>query len=356
MAVLTLDRSKLHHNYNFLKEVFEEHDVTWGVVTKLFCGNRTFLKEVLQLGAEEFSDSRLSNLEVIKSIKPEAQTVYIKPPPLRSIERVVQLADVSFNTELSTIRALSEEAKRQDKVHKVIIMIEMGDLREGVMGDRLVDFYRQVFQLPNIEVIGLGTNLNCLHGIMPSQDKLIQLSLYKQIIELKFNRKINWITGGSSVTIPLLLKKQLPKGINHFRIGETLYFGLDLFTGKIIKGMKGDVFELAAEIIELNKKPMIPMGTMGTNPQGHKTDVDESLHGKLTHRAIVDVGVLDVDPKYLTAKTGGAKVVGASSDMLVVDLGENKRDLKVGDYIRFNVKYMGALAILNSSYIEKEVV
>ena len=89
-------------------------------------------------------------------------------------------------------------------------MIEMGDLREGILGEDLVDFYSSVFKLPNIEVIGLGTNLNCLNGIMPTHDKMVQLSLYKQLIEAKFNKKIPWISGGSSVTIPMIYKKMLP--------------------------------------------------------------------------------------------------------------------------------------------------
>lgn len=90
---------------------------------------------------------------------------------------MVKFADVCLNSELETIRMISEEAVRQDKPHKIIIMVETGDLREGVMGGNLVDFYEEIFELPKIDVIGLGTNLNCLNGVMPSTDKLIQLSL-----------------------------------------------------------------------------------------------------------------------------------------------------------------------------------
>src|SRR5699024_9349238 len=84
-------------------------------------------------------------------------------------------------------------------VHRIIIMIELGDLREGIMGEYLMDFYQKVFDLPNIEVAGIGSNLNCLNGIMPSKDKLIQLSLYEQLIEAKYGKKIAGVYGGSSV-------------------------------------------------------------------------------------------------------------------------------------------------------------
>ncbi|MHC2993162.1 amino acid racemase [Pontibacter sp. HJ8] len=356
MAVLKLYRERLQHNYNHLNQVFREKNIDWGIVTKLLCGEETFLKEVLALGVKEIHDSRVTNLKTIKKMAPDVQTVYIKPAPKLSIPEIIEFADVSFETELDIIRLLSEEAVRQNRLHKIIIMIEMGDLREGVMGDELVNFYQQIFQLPGISVIGLGANFNCLHGVMPTQDKLIQLSLYKQIIEAKFNIGIPWVSGGTSVTIPLLFTHQMPKGINHFRIGEALFFGLNLFTGETFEGMYADVFEFTAEIIELNQKPMIPTGMLAENPSGESFEIDESLYGKTSHRAILDVGLLDIHPKYLIPKDEHLNVIGASSDMLVVELGENEQNYKVGDVLRFDLKYMGALSIMNSRYIGKEVV
>lgn len=356
MAVLKLCRSKLQHNYQHLDSVFREKNIDWGIVTKLLCGEDTFLKEVLALGVKEVHDSRVSNLVALKKMAPNVQTVYIKPAPKQSIPDIIRYADVSFQTELDIIRLLSQEAQRQNKLHKIIIMIEMGDLREGVMGDDLVDFYRQIFQLPGITVIGLGANFNCLHGVMPTQDKLIQLSLYKQIIDARFNIEIPWVSGGTSVTIPLLFNHQMPRGINHFRIGEALFFGLNLFTGETFAGMHDDVFELAAEIIELNEKPMIPTGLLAENPSGESYAIDESLYGRTSHRAILDIGLLDINPKYLLPKDETLSVVGASSDMLVVELGENRQHYKVGDVLHFNLRYMGALSIMNSRYIDKVVV
>ena len=355
MAVLKLYRDKLKHNYNHLDQVFKQHNIDWGIVPKLLCGEEKYLKEVVALGIKEIHDSRVTNLKAIKKVAPQVQTVYIKPAPKKSIPEIIEFADVSFQTELEIIRLLSEEAVHQQKLHKIIIMIEMGDLREGVMGDELIDFYEQVFELPGISVIGLGANFNCLHGVMPTQDKLIQLSLYKQIIEAKFNLKIPWVSGGTSVTIPLLFNHQMPKGINHFRIGEALFFGLNLFTGETFEGMHDDVLELCAEIIELTEKPMIPSGIMAENPSGDSYEIDESLYGKKSHRAILDIGLLDVNPKFLIPKKD-MSVVGASSDMLVVELGENEHNFKVGDVLRFSLRYMGALSILNSRYINKEIV
>lgn len=355
MAYLKLYRDKLRKNYHFLDDLFKSNDIKWGITTKLLCGHREYLSEVADLGIGEMHDSRISNLKKIKELDPEVLTIYIKPPPRDIIPSVIKYADASLNTELSTLHALSEEAQRQETVHKVIVMIEMGDLREGVMREDLIDFYEKVFDLPALKVIGIGTNLNCMHGVMPDEDKLIQLALYKQIIELQFDKDIPLVSGGTTVTIPLLLRDQLPKGVNHFRVGEALFFGRDLFTQGTIPGMQNDVMELYSQIIEIAEKPKVPSGELGQNPQGETARIDEEQYGKTSYRAILDIGYLDINPEHLINVHEDVRIADASSDMLILDVGDNKNNYKVGDFIRFRLKYMGALGIMNSDYIDKIV-
>jgi predicted amino acid racemase len=357
MAYITLNKKSLAHNYSFLQLLFSSHQKEWAPVLKLLCGNKTFLEYVLSLGDEQVCDARLSNLKRIKSINPKKETIYIKPPAKRSIPNVVKYADVSFNTELTTMKWLSVEAVKQERLHKIIIMIELGDLREGIMGEQLMEFYKKIFELPNIQVAGIGANLNCLSGVMPSKDKLIQLSLYEQLIEAKFGKKIDYVSGGSSVMIPLLLKKQIPKGVNHFRIGETLFFGVDLFTNKTIPKMKDDVFMLYTEIIEITEKPIVPYGYLEENPSGETLEIDPEDYGKNHSRGILDIGLLDIsNTDFLIPVDKEITFIGASSDMLVVDLSQTTKKYKVGDLVRFKMKYMGALRVMNSEYIEKKLV
>ena len=356
MAYIELHKDKLKHNYKFLDKLFKDNEIEWAVVTKLLCGNELYLKELLSLGPKEVCDSRISNLKTIKKINPNVETVYIKPPAKESIPDIVQYADASFNTELRTIEWISEEAVKQDKLHKIIIMIELGDLREGVMGEDLMDFYASIFKLPNIKVTGIGANLNCLYGVMPSEDKLIQLSLYKQLIEAKFNRKIPWVTGGTSVVIPLVFRQQIPDGINHFRVGETMFFGADLVGGGVFEGMEGEVFNLHAQIIEITEKPKVPIGYLDVNPSGESFEIKEEDYGKTSYRAILDIGLLDVSEEFLIPDDPSIELSGASSDMLIADLGDSSGKYKVGDMVSFKMKYMGALSLFNSDYIEKRVV
>jgi ornithine racemase len=356
MAIIKLYREKLKENYTFLDTLFKERNIEWGVVTKLLCGNTIYIKELINLGVKEMHDSRISNLKKIKKLNSDIQTVYIKPPSKLNIEKIVKYADVSFNTEIYTIKLLSEEAIKQNKVHKIIIMIEMGDLREGVLGEELMSFYEQIFSLPNIEIRGIGTNLNCLSGVLPTQDKLIQLSLYKQLIEAKFNVKISWVSGGTSVAVPLMLKNARPMAVNHFRVGEALFFGKDLFTGETMEGMHNDVFKLYAEIIEITEKPNNPTGELGENVAGHTYEVNDDVDlSETSLRAILDFGLLDMQPQYLAPADESITIIDSSSDMTVIDISDSKKKYKVGDLVSFDLQYMGALYLLNSDYIEKRV-
>jgi len=355
MAFIKLDSEKLKFNFNHLNKLFKKQDIQWAIVSKVLCGNKKFLHELLKLDIEQVCDSRVTNLKIIKSIKPSVETIYIKPPAKRSIPNIVRYADISMNTEIETIQLLSEEAQKQHKTHKIIIMIELGELREGVMADDFIEFYEKVFKLKNIEVVGIGTNLSCLYGVLPNHDKLIQLSLYEQLIEAKFNRQIPYVSGGSSVTIPLIYQNLLPKGINHFRVGETLFLGTDVYNDSPFQEMESNVFRLYSEIIELIEKPLVPQGDMGTNLEGNTFEFDEDNLGKKSYRAIIDIGLLDVESTHIKPTDKNIEIVGASSDMLVIDLGENEKDYKTGGLIEFTLDYMGVLRIINSKYVEKIV-
>lgn len=356
MAFITLNTKKLQHNYAYLNKMFEDNGIDFSIVTKILCGNKKYLQEVLNLGVKQVCDSRIKNLKAVKSINPSIETIYIKPPAKNNAANVVKYADYSVNSESKVIERLSQEAVKQNKTHKVIIMVELGELREGIMGTHLMEFYEKIFELKNIEVAGIGANLSCLYGVLPSQDKLIQLSLYEQLIESRFNKKIQYVSGGSSVTIPLLLQGILPKGINHFRIGETLYFGTNVYDNTPLEGMEHDVFNLYVNIIEITEKPMVPTGTFGTNLEGDTFSPDETLLGKTSKRALIDIGLLDVDKDHIEFEDSNLEIVGATSDIIVVDLGDNEKNYKAGDLLPVKLDYMSTLKLLNSDYVEKRVV
>lgn len=360
MSRVLIDPAIIKHNFNVLDKMFTKHGIHWTAVTKVLCGHKPTLKLLVDLGLRSFADSRLDNLKTIRTVCPEAETVYLRPIRPTYAPNMVKWADITLNTELKTIKALSKAAVEQDKVHGVIIMIELGELREGIMPGRLIGFYRQVFELEGIEVVGIGTNLACMYGVLPTYDKLMQLALYKRLVELTFNTKLRWCSGGSSVTIPNVLEKQLPKEINHFRVGEALFLGTDLANGGYIKGLKPDAFALAADIVELKEKPTGPLGNTVDNAFGEAPTTEETGEwghgGERVERAVLNIGRLDVPFEHLTPFDENVELIGGASDLVVADLSETKKSYKLGDEIRFRLDYAALLALMHSRYIDKEII
>lgn len=230
MAELIIRTKKIQQNIKDLSQYFHSKNIYWSLVTKVFSGDKGFLKKVLTRDVIEnissVGDSRLTSLKNLKEVNPEMKTIYIKPPAKIYADEIVKFADVSLNSSYATIKELNESAKRINKIHSIIIMVELGELREGVKRTELMTFYEKVFNLSNIEVIGIGSNLGCMYGVEPNYDKLLQLSLYKELISSKFNKELKYISGGTSITLPLIEDDLIPKDINHFRIGEAAFFGV----------------------------------------------------------------------------------------------------------------------------------
>jgi predicted amino acid racemase len=365
MAELIINTRKIVKNIKKLNSYLSLYNIKWSLIVKVLSGNEALLEKILREPLIEelhsIGDTRLSNLRKIRMIKPDIVTMYIKPPSTRYTSSVVEFADISFNTNYTTIVSLNEEAKRQRKLHKIIIMIEMGELREGVMGENLVEFYSKVFKLSNIRVIGIGTNLGCMYGIEPTYDKLVQLSLYKQLLEAKFRKTIPLISGGSSITLPLVGTGKRPKAVNHFRIGEAVFLGTSPLNNKKFRNLSNDAFNFRANILELEKKVTTPIGKTSDSRVGRVAEMSETNTPQKSYRAVLDFGILDVDSSSLTPKNENAKFAGITSDMTVFDLGSNKmhtdriKKYKEGGKIHFKPNYMAVARLMNSKFIEKIV-
>lgn len=359
MNRVTINLEALRHNFRQIHRLMERQGASWSVVTKALCGHEETLQALRILGARSVADSRLDNLRAIHRAAPDMERWYLRLPHISVAEQVVDLSDVSLNTEIEVIAALSKEAVRQNRVHRVIIMIELGDLREGILPGSLVRFYRDVFELPAIEVIGIGAQIGCLAGAIPNVDQLSQLLLYRELLELKFERKIPMVSAGSSIFLSLIHEGRMPKGVNHYRIGEALFLGTDLVNGGTLPELRDDVVCLEAEIAEIKEKSLVPMGETGSStpfdsipPPGGDT---QPTPGQRGYRALVTVGQLDTDVAGLTPLNSKYQMAGASSDITVVNLGDSPDGLRVGDTIKFSTNYSAFVRLMNDTYIHKEV-
>ena len=262
---------------------------------------------------------------------------------------------MSLNSEIRTFDALNEEAKRQNKLHRIIVMIELGDLREGILPGTLVEHYKHAFSLSNIEVVGIGANLGCVSGAVPNIDQFTQLMLYRELLELKFDRKLPLISAGTSSVLPLLIQGELPHGINHFRIGEAIFLGTDLINGGTLPGYRDDGILVEVNVVEVKNKSLVPLGeTTDMTPFEAFQDTD-GPPGSRGYRAIVTLGQLDTEVQGLRPCNPNHQIAGASSDLTVVNIGDNPENLQVGDKIAFRPNYGAFLRLMTCPYIDKFV-
>jgi predicted amino acid racemase len=355
MNRVVINLEPLRHNLSVIDGWMRNHGARWTLVTKVLCGHRETLQALRSFGVRSMGESRLTNLREIRGVAPDQEIWFLRIPTLSSVRDVVSLTDVSLNSESKIIEELNEEAGKQGKIHRVIIMIELGDLREGILPETLVQFYKQVFRLDHIEVLGIGANLGCLAGAVPTVDQYTQLILYRELLELKFGAKLGLISAGTSATLPLLLRGELPKHVNHFRIGEALFLGTNLIEGGCLEGLREDTVVLESEIIEIKQKSMTPIAETGTSTPFETEAGPDVVPGQRGYRALVAIGQLDTEISGLTPLGPGQQIAGSSSDITVVHIGEEKPSLSVGDHLRFRPSYGALVRLMGDKYISKTV-
>ncbi|QZY57032.1 ornithine racemase Orr [Crassaminicella profunda] len=347
---IEVNLSKIRHNTSVLKEVCDKKNIKLAGVTKVFCAIPKIAKAMVDGSIDMLADSRVENLKKLENIK--IPKMLLRLPMISQAEDVVKYADMSLNSELQTIESLSKEAIKQSKVHNIVLMVDLGDLREGVWRSDVIHTVKEILKFKGIKLIGMGTNLTCYGGVIPSNENLGLLSELAETIEKEFGITLEIISGGNSSSLYLLEKEEMPKKINHLRLGEAIVLGRETAYGADIKDTYQDAFTFIAEIIELKEKPSVPIGEIGMDAFGNTpTFVDKGIR----KRAILAVGRQDVSIDNLIPMDKNMEILGASSDHLIVDVTDAKKDLKVGDEIRFNVEYGALLQLITSEYIHKSI-
>lgn len=336
MARLKISVNKILSNIKTINSLLSQRSIEWTLVIKVLSGNRSLLQKIipnpLLSQLHSVADSRLLGLKIVKEINPKIETMYLRPPLPHSVKSIIEYADISLNTSLETIKALNEEAKRKNKTHKIIIMIDLGDLREGIPPESLHDFCKDALIFSNIEITGIGTNFGCISEKEPSLEKLEEIISNKFLIEKKISNNIKLISGGSSINLPAILYGKLPAKINHLRIGEAIFLGTIPPNDKPFPNLT-NAFELQGNIIELK-------------PTG----------------AILDFGYIDVGINELKPLDETVKLIAASSDMTTANLNFStsneimKSKYQLGGRIFLQPNYKAVAKLMNSQFIEKTLV
>ena len=348
---LLIDLKKLKENIDAVAKITKEDGgCTMMIVTKCLCADREVAKMITSHPAVDFlADSRIKNIKKYQALVASGkQSVLLRLPMMSEIEDVVKYADISFNSEMVTIEALNEEAKHQGKTHKVVLMVDLGDLREGIFfrnEEEIIETAAKINAMSNIELYGMGTNLTCYGAIIPKNDNLSVLCNIAGKVEEALGIKLQMVSGGNSSSIYLVGKGELPEKINNLRLGEAFLLGNDTAYGADLPGTVGDGLLCEAQIIELKTKPSLPIGEVGVDAFGQKPFYED--RGEIK-RAILAIGQQDTDREGMTPLDEKVDVLGASSDHLILDVTKSDKEYKIGDTVKFTLEYGAVLKLATS--------
>ncbi len=349
---LVINKAKIRKNLDTVADLVKGAGCSLMIVTKSFCADPEIVAELLAHPAVDFlADSRIQNIKTYAGKGKETLLLRI-PQPCEAGE-VVRYADASQNSEPETLRLLDEAAREQGKVHKVVLMIDLGDLREGIYfeeDDQIFAVVEQVLAAENLELLGIGTNLTCYGAIIPKHDNLSILTDWARRIEEKYNVTLPVVSGGNSSSLYLIGKGELPEGVSNLRIGEAFILARETAYGDLLEGAFEDAVTLEAQIAELKIKRSLPVGEVGMDAFGQTPYYEDR---GMIKRAILAVGKQDTDPDGLTPKDTKVDILGASSDHLILDVTGSDREYKVGDTLAFTLSYGALLHAFTSAYVNR---
>ena len=348
---ILIDTNIIKNNVREVVKLAKKHGISLAGVTKGYCAYPEIVQAYIDGGVKYLADSRMINLKRISHFN--IPKIMLRLPMISEVDDLVDYADISLNSELETIKALSEAALKKDKIHNIILMVDIGDLREGYFN--IDDLYRDlesIVELKGVKLVGIGSNLTCYGGVIPDSESLNRLNEIKEEIESLYNIELEIISGGNSSSIHLLEDNEL-EGINHLRVGESFIFGTESAYGKQLDGTNSNAFTIEAEIIEIKEKPSVPTGKIGKDAFGKTpTFVDRGVR----KRILCAIGKQDIDLDTLYPEDNKLIVLGGSSDHLIVDCSDCDYDYKIGDILKFNIHYVSLLRAMTSEYIEKLIV
>jgi predicted amino acid racemase len=347
-ATVTVDLAKITENTRRVVDALGSGRQVFGV-TKVTWGSPEVANAFLAGGASGIADWRLENVARMRDAGIPGPFWSLRAPVPALADDVVRLIDVSLESELETITALNDAAARAGKRHTIVAMVDLGDLREGMMPADLPAFLAAAEQLPTIDIHGIGASLTCYGAIVPTAENLGELVALTEAAERQLGRRLH-VSGGMSSSLDALLANQLPARVDSLRIGESILLGVSTVTRQPILDLHTDAITISAPVIECLRKPSKPRGISAQDAFGGRPTFED--RGDRV-RAICAIGRQDVVPENLTPVDSRVEVLGASSDHLVLDVDALPQPPRLGDAITFVPGYAATLAAFTSPYVEK---
>jgi ornithine racemase len=357
LGILEINLDKIQNNAKILTHLFAKKGISIIGVTKLVLSDLSIVNSLIQGGMKFIADSYINNIIEMKENQVNAEFVLIRVPSLKEIPLVVEYVDYSINSELQVIRKLSEESIKQKKIHKIILMIDMGDSREGINPTDIDWYVKRIIKLKNIRLSGIGTNWKCFGGVIPTEKNMKKFSDIVKRIQRQYKLKLDFISGGNSANYNWFMSCDDIGEINNLRIGEALFLGKETINYQKIPNLYTDAFTLIAEIVEIKQRLNNPQGVVMSNAFGEKMHSPfQSLKNegeKCRKQALLNIGRQDIVEKGIKPRLD-IKILGASSNYLIVDIKNN--DLRVGSEISFELNYEALLRAMTNPFIHKKYI
>ncbi len=358
---LIIDLKKLEENARYEVELLAKYGVEIMGVNKVFDGCVHTAKAILDGGIKVIAESRLYNLKNIKN-ELSCTTCLLRSPLKSEIEDTIRYADISINSEIEILKELEAAAKKLNKTHQILLMVDMGDLREGIWfekEDEIANALTLIKNSSHLKLYGLGTNYNCYGTVLPttknSQDFVDLAKKMEKLVDIK----IPLLSAGNCTSYHLMDKGLWNKELNHLRIGGLHQYGIEYVDMKYVDGFHhsskdvnracSPLYTLKAEIIEINNKPTVPVGELG---------VDAFLQPKhfedrgVRRRALLAFGRQDVPSENLTPVDDEVVILGQTSDHTIVEIKDDSV-LKLGDFVYFELDYTALLMACQTKGIDK---
>ncbi len=349
MPRIEISLSQIRDNARILSELYGQQGISLMGVSKAVLGEPSIIRAMIQGGVKFIADSRIENIQKMKDAGISTQFVLLRTA-LSQAESVVKSVDISLNTEMETLQKLSYYAKAHDKFHQIILMLEMGDLREGILPGDLLQFIRQTLSLSHIKIVGIGCNFACYGGVKPDSKNMHKLSELVDLIQKEFKMSLEIISGGNSANYEWYKSVKDVGKINNLRLGESILLGCETVSRKAIPGLHTRAFQLIAEVIESKKKPSLPFGEICQDAFGN---VPSFRDRGISQRVIIALGRQDILTSGLQSNDK-LEILGSSSDHIILD--SKNHNLQVGDQVNFSLNYGALLTAMTSPFIRKQLI
>ena len=342
---LLIDLARIEANTRLVHDICKKSGLSLTAVVKGAGGLPEVAQAMVRGGCSQLASSRLGQLARLRDQGVDLPLLLLRIPGPSEVARTVRLADLSLHSDLRVLGLTADEAEAAGHQHGVVLMQDLGDLREGWFDQSALiaaalDVERS---MPSLQLLGVGTNLGCYGSIRATVENLGQLVDTARRIEERIGRSLPMISGGATSSLPLLVKGTMPEGITNLRVGEGILTALDLpaFHSTYIPGVESGAFVLRLEVLEVYNKPSYPVGELSVDAFG-ETPVYEDI-GIRTH-ALLGGGKRDFGKHdALISLEPGIDPIGSSSDHLICDITECSRLLKPGDVVDFKLYYAGML-------------